>query len=304
MFNRFQMPYVPGQMRLAIKRSPFLSYLLNGRSNTQLVRTMVRAGSRSRRGQRRLPPKFRSASGRLGMRERSSRGTGTTFVFPASRRSTHNLFWRGQIVSTDLSVAPDNENTFRFIATSMWSPRISVGPAYNLPAAHGWSLMATLYDHYFVESCTLVLTAQNCTNQPVIMGISLQDNNNILSAERYYFNSNGVTAQLPCGSQKVGAPSAGFIGTGEQKTISYTYNPRKFFNVTNVRNESKLRATYTNSTAGFPAEQAYFHCYFTPHNALLPTPELPDHGQVYFSVKMTYRVVSVEPKLLDLEATS
>lgn len=292
------MPYVPGQMRRTIMRSPFLSYLMGGRSGTQLARAVVSARTTGRRGRtRRAAPRFRSA---VGMRQRSSRGANTSYLFPAVKRTTHSLIFRHLAPYTHINETSDNDNVFRFHAASMWRSRLTGGPTYNYPSAHGWSLMSTLYDHYFVESATLVLTAQNNTDMPIQMGICLNDQINIESQLKYMYKTEGVQATLPTGAFRDAATS-GYIPAGIQKTISYTYNPKKFFGVSTVWNESKLRARYDDTSAGLPPENATFHVWFSPHGAHNSTPNNPTAGELSFTVKITYRVRSVEPKILDTE---
>lgn len=252
-------------------------------ANTRRRSTSRRAFTRSRRG---------------GLR-RAGLGANTTHVFATSKVTKHNLIKRFVTQAADIAI-PEvrNDKTIkRFGANFHHKPLVTNGPSFNLPNAEGYTLMQTLYDHYFCLGSNIVVTCQNTTNIPVTIGVNLTDSSNFLGSFREYeYQKLGKTMLLGAGGHAHGSPASGFLAPGQVKTMTFAYSPRQFFKVTNVRNESKLRGQYTGDNP--PSEHAYYQVWVASAD--------PDtgavHGAVFWTIRITYTMLNVEPKTLEAEA--
>lgn len=251
-------------------------------ANTRKRSSSRRAFTRSRRG---------------GIR-RGGLGTNTSFIFPTSKITKHSLVHRQEMTFTQLNASKDSTNGVRMVANSHYAPLlISPGPVRTLPSALGYTLMATLYDHYFVLGSTCVVTACNTTDVPFVIGLNLVDEANILTVPKYEQSRFGKTMDLPAGGTTVGTPTNTFSGASNFKTMTFSYNPRSYYRVGKAMEESRLRGNYDSDVS--PSELAFFHVFTDSYAGSTPT-----MGSVFVSVKVTYTVKNVEPKTLDSEATS
>jgi len=275
-----------------------LTLLQKGGSPRQLARSIRSAGSK-RRGRRTT---FRSRGQRL----RSGAGSNNTFIFPTSKLSSHSLIDRFGVNQSSIGSggSMDENDTFVYLANAHYNPKsngLTMGShAFLEPAAHGYDLMATLYDHYFVTKSTIVVTAQNRTNQPITLGINLRDE--ILIQPNSNANENsrfGKTLELPAAFSEVGTvASDAYVGVpGVMKTLSFSYSPQIFYRARSVGDQSRLRGTY--SAAVIPTELAAFHVWLTGASGAAPS-----EGSVALIIRINYHVRSIEPKTLAVQTGS
>lgn len=165
-----------------------------------------------------------------------------------------------------------------FRANSAFNPSVSSGG--HQP--YGYDQWALLFNHYVVLGSKITVKVINSIpngTSPSYMGCYLSDDITIPYTDAYQLMEAGK------GSYRLNNP-----GNNRALTFGSKYSAKKFFNVTNVKDNYRLGAPNNAS----PDEGAVYHIWFQTGNGSTST--------VYLSVRMEFIVSWSEP--IDLPTSS
>lgn len=162
-------------------------------------------------------------------------------------------------------------DTYVLRANSAYDPDYSFGG--HQP--RGWDQLSQMYNKYVVLGSKLTVTFNNQLSTPVIVGIAEMNSPTATTHNEYIEGINRVTYKQLSGN----------TGSSNQVTVVEKHSPKRFFGISNVKDDDNLRAVISAN----PVNNAYWHmfCYdmgmATVSNA------------VYYTYQIEYIILFSEP---------
>lgn len=164
-------------------------------------------------------------------------------------------------------------------ANSLFKPQVAIGGHQPM----NFDQWAQLYNHYTVVGAKITCTAHSgavSNADGCFIGVNLQDDTS-LSTDPSTILEQGLT-RYKFFNQTYAA------GAGNGRTVSKTFSAKKFFNITNILdNTGRLGA----GVGASPTEQAYFIIMVGP-----PPTSTVDISSILVTYKIDYICVFAEPK--------
>lgn len=162
-------------------------------------------------------------------------------------------------------------DTYVLRANSAFDPDYSFGG--HQP--RGWDQISQLYGKYVVLGSKLTVTFNNNLTTPAIVGVAEMATPTATTHNEYVEGVNRVTYKQLSGNN----------GSSNQVTIVEKHSPKRFFGISNVKDDDNLRAVTTAN----PINNAYWHMFYydmgmaTVNNA------------VFYTYQMEYIILFSEP---------
>lgn len=143
----------------------------------------------------------------------------------------------------------------------------------------GFDQWMTMFDHFTVIGAKITITfgmAGQTSDRTIVCGVNLKDFSTAESDKNEYMEGRNVRSRMIAGGGNADARTT---------SLSLTYSPKKFLSIGKPLSNTSLKG----NAASNPSENAYFHCWAAPTNAV-------DVESIFYQAVIDYLVVFTEPK--------